>query len=408
MSAGPPATSSPHLGASTGVLAASILTTVSSVYPAFLAGALGPELRADVGMTERFFGLVVGGFFAGSAIGSVRLGRLGERLGARRMITASLVTTALVSAVIAAAVRSGPALVAAMVVAGLANSSGQTAANKLLSQSIAPDRLGVAMAIKQSGMPAAVLLGGLAVPAIALTVGWPWAYVAAAALALIGLAVVRTYAPTEPGHAGTAAASTAALVVSRPRTLLLAAVAAGFSSAAAGTLGNWFTNSATGAGWTTGAAGLLLSVGAIAGITSRLLLGRQADRRAATRDDPVPAMRTAAGYLAFGAIGALLLAPRVVPTHAVAAIVAFAAGWSWPALFNYAVVRTNPDGAAQATGVTQTGVYIGVFTGPILMGLLVESWGYELGWTVIATSMLVGATIMWRIAPEFTGPTQSR
>lgn len=377
------------------VMLASVLTTVASVYPAFLAGALGPELRSSLDLTEGFFGLVIGGFFVGSAVGSIGLGRLGEHLGARRMITLSLLTTAATTALIAGFVRSGQLLVVALAVAGVANSGCQTAANKLLSQSIDPRRLGFAMAVKQSGMPGATLLGGLAVPVIALTVGWPWAYAAAAALAVVALGVVFRFAPDD-GPATQGPTSPAGQALSSDRqSLLIAATAAFFSAAAAGTLGSWLTSSATDAGWSAGAAGVLLSVGSVSGILARLVLGWRADRIGR-----LP-MATAAGFLLLGAAGALLLAPRVDWTHALAAVVAFGAGWSWPALFNFAVVRTNPGAAAKATGVTQTGVYIGVVVGPIAMGQVVERSGYGPGWAMVSVSMVLGATIMFRVAPRF-------
>lgn len=383
------------------MLFASVLTTVSSVYPAFLAGALGVELRSALSMSERFFGIVIGSFFLGSALGSTALGKLGERLGARRMITLSLITTAMTTALISLFVRSGEALMVALFVAGLANSSGQTAANKLLSQSIDPKRLGFAMAVKQSGMPGASLLGGLAVPLIALTVGWQWAYALASVLALLSLQVVLRYAPLDQAatpagaHPASSPGSTFGGLASSRNTLMLAAASSGFASAAAGSLGNWTTSSAVDAGWSAGAAGLLLSVGAVTGIVVRMTLGWRADL-----SGRLP-MRTAAISLAVGVIGAGLLAPRVQWTQALAIIVAFGAGWGWPALFNYAVVRTNPQAASTATGITQTGVYIGVFSGPILFGLTVETAGYEAAWTLIGASMLIGSAIMWRLAPRF-------
>ncbi len=390
----------------------SILTTVSSVYPAFLAGALGPELRASIDISEGFFGLLIGGFFVGSALGSVVLGRLGERHGARRMITVSLMTTAAMTALIAAMLRTGPSLVAALFVAGIANAGGQTAANKLLSQSIDPGRLGFAMAVKQSGMPGATLLGGLAVPALALTVGWPWAYGAASALAVTALALVLRFAPRDGPDTQRAKRASqqesfttrtdTRITASSQSTLVIAASAAYFSAAAAGTLGSWLTSSATDAGWSSGSAGLLLSVGSVSGIASRLALGWRADR-----SNRLP-MLTAAQFLALGAVGALALAPRVEWTQAIGAVIAFGAGWSWPALFNFAVVRTNIAAAAHATGVTQTGVYLGVVTGPIVMGQLVERSGYRLGWTVVGASMLIGATIMSSVAPRFTDPLTAR
>ncbi len=378
-----------------GVLLASVMTTISAVYPAFLAGALGPELRSALSISEGYFGFVIGAFFVGSTVGSVGFGRLGERLGARRMITVSLLTTAMTTAYVAAFVRSGGALVLALGVAGLANSGSQTAANKLLSQSIDPRRLGFAMAVKQSGMPGATLLGGLAVPAIALTVGWQWAYAAASALAVVALVVVLTFAPNDGPSTQLAKTPESRELVSDRRTLQMAAVAAFFAATAAGTLGSWLTSSAADAGWSTGAAGVLLSVGSVSGIVSRLILGWRADRSARAP------MLTASRFLLIGACGVLILAPRQAWPHAIGAVVAFGAGWSWPALFNFSVVRTNLGAAARATGVTQTGVYIGVVTGPIAMGQLVERSGYTLGWAMVAVSMAIGASIMFRIADQF-------
>jgi MFS family permease len=373
---------------------ASVLTTVSSVYPAFLAGALGVELRDALEITERFFGLLIGGFFLGSALGSTTLGRLGERFGARRMITVSLLTTASATMFIALFVRSGTAMICVLFVAGLANSSGQTAANKLLSQSIDPARLGFAMAVKQSGMPGASLLGGLAVPVIALTIGWQWGYALATVLALFSLWAVLRFAPHDGPSQSVSTAQTTTegkpargangVLVSDRSTLILAAVSA---------------SSAVDAGWSAGAAGLLLSLGAISGISVRMVLGWQADH-----NGKLP-MRTASISLGIGVLGALLLAPRTQWTHALAIILAFGAGWGWPALFNFAVVRTNPQAASAATGITQTGVYVGVLSGPIVFGFLVENVSYEAGWIVIACSMIIGAAIMARLAPRFAAPS---
>ncbi len=374
---------------------ASVMTTISAVYPAFLAGALGPELRSALSISEGYFGFVIGAFFAGSAVGSVGLGKLGERVGARRMITISLLTTATTTALVAAFVRSGGLLLVALSVAGLANSGSQTAANKLLSQSIDPRRLGFAMAVKQSGMPGATLLGGLAVPAIALTVGWQWAYAAASVLAVVALVVVLSNTPDDGPSTQLAKPAESRALVSDRRTLLMAASAAFFAAAAAGTLGSWLTSSAADAGWSTGAAGVLLSVASVSGIVSRLILGWRADRSARAP------MLTASKFLLIGSCGALLLAPRLDWPHAAGAVVAFGAGWSWPALFNFSIVRTNLGAAARATGVTQTGVYIGVVAGPITMGQLVERSGYTLGWSMVAVSMIIGASIMFRIADRF-------
>ncbi|MEL0195287.1 MAG: MFS transporter, partial [Acidimicrobiaceae bacterium] len=81
-------------------------------------------------------------------------------------------------------------LIAFLAIAGLCNAAAQTAVNLGLAQAGLP-RLGLAIAVKQSGMPAASMLSGLAVPAIALTLGWRWAFVGAATVALVALIGVQ-------------------------------------------------------------------------------------------------------------------------------------------------------------------------------------------------------------------------
>lgn len=391
-------TADEHAEANWGVVATSVLTTVSSVYPAFLAGALGDELRDEINVGDRLFGLIVGAFFFGAMVGSAAMGRIGERVGARRMIVLAAATTATTCLVIAAFVRSGEGLVVALVIAGVANSAGQTAANKLLGQSVAPGRLGLAMAIKQSGMPGASMLGGLAVPIIALTIGWQWGYVAAAVLAAAAMTAALRFAPSEQVLHGQGIRS-GSLGSSR-QTLRIAALAAALAAAGAGTIGNWITSSATDAGMSRGAAGLLLAAGAVAGIAVRLCMGAAIDRRPS-----LPPLRIASRFLAFGSIGVAVLGVRAEWAQIVAAFIAFGAGWAWPALYNYGIVRTNKAAASTATGITQTGVYIGVFSGPVIMGLLVDRWGYGAGWGTIAVSMAFGSVVMAFISPKFVDET---
>ena len=80
-----------------------------------------------------------------------------------------------------------------------------------------------------------------------------------------------------------------------------------------------------------------------------------------------------------------------MPTHLLGAFVAFGSGWAWPGLFNLAVVRLNPGAPAAATGITQTGVYIGALSGPVLFGIVVDRFGYSLAWTLAGLSLATAA-----------------
>jgi predicted MFS family arabinose efflux permease len=72
-------------------------------------------------------------------------------------------------------------------------------------------------------------------------------------------------------------------------------------------------------------------------------------------------------------------------------VVAFVAGWGWPGLLWFAVVRTSPSAPGKATGVAIVGTSIGGMVGPTVFGFLVERSGYTVAWSVAAVALLAGA-----------------
>ena len=70
------------------------------------------------------------------------------------------------------------------------------------------------------------------------------------------------------------------------------------------------------------------------------------------------------------------LAPRITALHVVVTFLAFGAGWSWPVFTNFGIMRANGDAAGAASGVTQMGIYLGVFLGPLLTGWTIDEFGY--------------------------------
>ncbi len=274
-----------------------------------------------------------------------------------------------------------------MAVLGASNSANQSAINLLLAQAKI-DRLGLAIAFKQSGMPTAALLGGLAVPAIAITVGWRWVYVAGAVLAVLALVAVRAViAPV--GRIEKSAAVTEPLT---PRSVLrFGSIGFGCLAFAAGALNAWSVASGVDAGLSEGAAGLLLSGGAFVGVVVRVMIGTSIDTM-----KPSP-MTVAAALSVAGALGAAALVIRSPVAVVLATLVAFGTGWVWPVLTNFAIIRANKEAAGAATGVTQTGVYSGVFLAPLISGYLIDQFSYAVMWGVTAAVMLAGGAIVFRV-----------
>ena len=374
-----------NINSSTKVIAATVMTTISSVYPTFLAGALGNTLKQELEIGDQFFGFMVGSFFAGAMLGSVTLSKVAEKIGGRLTILYGLSATIFVNLFIAVVARDGYSFIAALTVAGLANSANQPAVNKLISGEINKSQLGFAVAAKQSGMPTAALLGGLAVPGFALTIGWQWAYAAAALFAIFAWVLIwrvqaeSSFTKKPPGT-----------LRNRKSTLMFAAIGGTTAAAGSGALTNFLTSSAEDTGLSASKAGFLLSTAAFIGVLVRLISGIIADKKPNIKPVKV------AGILLFiGGFGTIALGLRDPSVQTGAAIIAVGAGWSWPALFNFGVVKSNISAPSQATGITQTGVYLGVLSGPITMGYFVENHSYQTAWTVIAITMFIGSSIFY-------------
>ncbi len=366
------------------VMTAGVLATVSTVFPGFLTGALAVQISDEFSVAEGTYGWGLGGFFLAATCGSFALGKLAQRIGPRRQIMVATSVVACCQLLVALTVRSFGALVAALAVCGLANAANQTAVNLALTRARI-ERLGLAVAVKQSGMPTAALLSGLMVPVVALTLGWRWAYVAGSVLAITSAGFVARVLEGEDS----VAASSRAIRDRRSSTgaLVLAAVSGGLLAFGAGALNAWVVSSGVDAGLSEATAGWSLSIAAGLGIACRLFFGFRLDR---LRRDP---FLVAGLMLPFGLVGVVLLAARSPGLHIAATVLAFAGGWVWPVFTNFGILRANAGTAGSATGITQTGVYVGVFSAPLLTGIIIERFGYGPMWAVVAAVMGLGTVL---------------
>lgn len=372
------------------VIVAAAISTIAVVFPGLAAGALAVQASDDFGVTEGRYGWTIGVFFLAAAMTSVFGGRVVQHVGPRRQLIVGLLAAAGAQLAVAVVVPSFTWMLVVLAIAGVVNSAVQTAVNLALSQADLP-RLGLALAAKQSAMPASAMLGGLAVPALALTLGWRWAYGMGALVALIACLLVARFIESRPR----APVQDTGVVESGSRVLFAAAIVSMMFAFSSGAINAWTVSSGVDAGLSEGLAGVMLSVAAGLGIVFRLISGTRVDR------SPIPAFRAAGMVSVVGIVGFALLATRIAPIHAFATVLAFAGGWIWPVFTNFAIVNANPRSAGAATGVTQTGVYIGVFSAPVITGQIIEVYGYPAMWLTVAITGAAAAVLSVALSPSF-------
>jgi MFS family permease len=352
------------------VLLAVAVATVG-VLPAFLTGGLVVQIRSELDFGSAALGLAVAVFFASASLASVVMGRVVERIGAHRGMRLSAVGSAASLLSIALFAGSWRGLVACLVLGGLANAVAQPATHLSLAREVPAGRQGISFGIKQAAIPTATLLAGLAVPGIAVTLGWRWAFAGGAALALL----IALLVPAETlGGVRRLKEARAGDVAVAP--LVLLALGIGLGSTAATPLGAFIVESSVASGLHVGTAGLLLALGSAAGIVVRVWFGHLADGMGGGR------LRLVAAMLGVGVVGFVMLASGKAGLILPGTLLAFGAGWGWPGLFNFAVVKTNPGAPAAATGITQTGASGGAALGPLVFGLVVEATSYGVAWLV--------------------------
>ncbi|MEE3919296.1 MFS transporter [Micromonospora sp. BRA006-A] len=265
------------------------------VLPVFLVGGLAVQLADELRFSPAGLGLAVSIYFGVSALASVPSGALVERFGSARSARAAILLSAASLLAVAGLAGRTRSWWPCWPSSAAANALGQLASNAALAEHVPAHRQGLSFGVKQAAVPAATLLAGLAVPTVALTAGWRWAFVAAAVAALAVLPAVpragrdrRARAASGRGPGGTGPL----VVIGLAATL---AAAAANALGVPGRLGG-------GAGPLPGLAGLTLTLGSVVCVLARVGVGWLADRRTSGHVGLI------AGMLLTGSVGLILLA----------------------------------------------------------------------------------------------------
>lgn len=364
-----------------------------TVLPPFLTGSLMPFMRDDVGLDTRRLGLLVAGYFATVGLTSVPGGRLAERFGARRMLLLANALTATSMLAIALVSRTWFHVGLAMIIAGCANGILQPASNLAVMRGVRRRRQGMAFGIKQSAGPTATMVAGLAVPVVAVTIGWRYAF----ALAAVPVPLIAMVLPREILRVSTRGSYR--LPPEATGRLRRIALAAAFAFGAGVTMGSFFVDSVVTAGGSAEFAAIALTVASIACVAVRLAVGWLTDRAAA------PSLKGVAGLVGAGTIGFAVLIVAAEPVlWMFGAVIALGAGWGWPGLLHHSVAAAYRESPAAATGVTSVGSAVGAALGPIIFSTVADRVSFAAAW---GASMMMAAVavvfILFADRPRVSG-----
>lgn len=362
------------------VTAVSLATMVAAIAPVHLFGALAPDIQDEFGFGDAEQGYAVAAFFAVSALLSSWGGALSDRLGPTPALRIGT-TAAGVGTLGVLWSSSYSFVVVALCVAAIGNAINQPSNNTFIIGGVPAHRRGVALGIKQAAIPTSTGLAGLALPTVAVSLGWQAAYVGAAALAGVAIvAMPHVEAPVTP---------TRVRVRYRPSPRVWrVATGAAFGAAAVSNIGAFLVRSLEDAGFARTTAGAVQVAGSVALISSRVVWGALMDRSGRDR------FRFATGLLVVGALAYPLIGTGHTFLAVTGALLAYGFGWSWPGVVHLGTVEQNPDTTGAASGVVQAGMFTGAMTGPALFGVIADTHGFGWAWLVAAASSATAAALM--------------
>lgn len=365
-------------------VAVATVVTILCVLPVFLTGGMAVQISLEFGPSAQALGVAMATFIAVQALLSGPLGRTADRLPAMRAMRLSLVLSAASCLGLALAATSWLGLSVALGAAGIGNALGQPAASRHLAATVRVERQGIAFGVFQSSKPLAGLLSGLAVPTVALTVGWRWAFVGIAAVGL-GLAAARP-GPQATSPSAVARRADRRLLVSPAMGALLLGVAGGFG--AVKIFSSFLVDASVQAGMGEATAGLVLSVASVVAVVARLSAGLLADRWSGSLWPLVVVM------LLVGAAGFALLAADRPLLMMLGAVTVGVGAWGYNGLLHLSMVRTLSHRPATMTGLLLAGASTGGVVGPIAFGTIVERTSYPVGWAGVVAVVLVATALL--------------
>jgi len=365
-------------------LVSSLGVTVATVLPASLAGAMSAMIIADAGIDHVMFGIAVSAFFVTNAGLSPWAGRLVDRLGAAWGVRLAVALSAVSMLGVVLLGTSYPALVAFLLVGGAGAAMGGPVGSILLADAAGPRWQAFLFGVRQAFVPAASVIGGIAVSLVAGTPsGWRLTFLVAGVLVVV-LAfpfrlrgrrdAFRAHAPVFPAY--------------RLHELWLLAAAFALAGCAATAVTTFIVDYAALSGQSPAFAGVALALASCAAVVARVMTGYGVSRWR------LDSLAVIGGLLVCGVLGFAWLAVGSDAAIVPGSVIGMAGAWGWGGVLVYSVTFGFGASPGRANGIVLAGGATGGILGPVVIGWVVQTFSYEAAWATSAGFVAASAAIV--------------
>jgi MFS family permease len=345
-------------------------------------------VKMDLGISAAAAALATSSAAFGKFLGSYAAGVTADRIGERRVIVAGGIGAGALVAL--AALLPVPWIFLAIVLGGVAGATSTPAGGRLVLLAFPRNRHGIALSVRQTGIPAGGLVAAALLPWIAESWGWRWSLAAAGGCAALGvLPIARRRFDVEPREPPAARPRGGGAIRDR-NVLLLTAWGCLVVSGQFALVAFLALDLHRRAGFGLARGSVLVAVANAAGIAGRIAWGAISDRAVSHGRKPLLVLLNA---LCFGSALLLLAVPGSAPFPVFVAVAVVAGlgliGWQglWITMLAEAAGR---DRVGSATGFAGTFTIGMSAVAPTLFGLLADVSGtYRSIWVALSIVLVL-------------------
>lgn len=390
------------------MLSAAVLAQITVSVVTQGVPTLAPFIQADLGLSHGQVGLCNSAIMTGSLCSMFLAGWVVDTYGERSaLVWGNLAVGAFCLTV--AGTNSFLSALLALAAVGIGAAFQTPAGSKAVMLWFPPAKRGMAMGMRQTGIPVGGALAAATLPAFSAIAGWRMAVVVSGVTCLLAAGVCWLVYQQPHGAVSPSGGSTQK-GGDRLRDLLTRDIALLGLAGALLPLGQFailtylalYLKETQGIPVTTSA--VLLVLAQIAGALGRILWGIWSDRLFAQHRRPAVLWANVSAAIMAVVLGWL---PPDVPLWCIAVIVfvfAFnAIGWhgSWIALI---AELAGPEKQGRTLGLAMSIMYPGIIIFPPLFGWLVDyTQVWELAWSVLAGVLVLGSALVWMVREEKAG-----
>ena len=373
------------------MLAVSMVGQIAGTVFVSAAPFLIPTLHLDRGLSLVDAAAIASAPLVGMMLTLIAWGAIVDRIGERRSMAAGLaIVTA--SALGAAFSSSYAALAFFLFLGGVGGASANSASGRVVVGWFPADRRGLAMGIRQTAQPLGVGLAALIVPITAQKYGIETALLVPAAMCAIAFAVVAALLVDPPRPTRQEAAELGHLVNPYRRDdrlwrIHLAAALLVIPQFTVWTFALvWLISEK---GWSTASAGALIAATQLLGAAGRIAVGHWSDR-VGNRLGPMRTVAIAAALtmLVLGLTEGTALA---VALMVIASVVTVADNGL---AFTSVAEIGGPFWSGRAMGTHNTGQFLASAAVPLVVGSVIEGYGYAAGFAIVAIFPLLAVPLV--------------